>query len=64
MLDTHSSDKPITLVLSDTILGFAKGASGMACGERRKIYIHPDFAYGKYGQHGFQQLVICDVERL
>ncbi|CCB87575.1 macrophage infectivity potentiator [Parachlamydia acanthamoebae UV-7] len=62
--DTRLSKRPITLVLSDTILGFAKGASGMTCGERRKIYIHPDLAYGKYGRHGFQQLMICDVEKL
>lgn len=64
MLDTRSSNKPITLRLSDTIPGFAKGASTISYGERRKIYIHPDLAYGKYGHRGFQQLVICDIERL
>lgn len=62
--DTRVSNRPITLILSDTILGFAKGASGMTYGERRKIYVHPDLAYGKYGRHGFQQLMIYDVERL
>jgi len=62
--DTRLSNEPITLLLSDTVLGFAKGASGMTVGERRRIYIHPDLAYGKYGRHGFQQLMICDVERL
>ncbi|MBA3238084.1 MAG: phage infection protein, partial [Parachlamydiaceae bacterium] len=29
--DTRVLDKPITLILSETILGFAKGASGMTC---------------------------------
>ncbi len=62
--DTRTANKPIAIVLSDTILGFAKGASGMICGERRKIYIHPDLAYGKYGSTGFQQIMIYDVERL
>lgn len=62
--DTRLLNAPITLALSDTIPGFAKGASGMTHGERRKIYIHPDLAYGKYGRHGFQQLMICDVEKL
>lgn len=64
MQNTRLSNSPITLALSDTILGFAKGASGMAPGERRKIYIHPELSYGKHGRHGFQQLIICDVERL
>lgn len=64
MQNTRLSNKPITLALSDTILGFAKAASDMAPGERRKIYIHPELSYGKYGRHGFQQLIICDVERL
>lgn len=36
----------------------------MTSGERRKIYVHPELAYGKYGRHGFEELMIYDVERL
>ncbi len=57
--DTRADDRPIKLKLSETIAGFCQGVSGMQVGERRKIYVHPDLAYGKLSR---QQLAIFDVE--
>lgn len=50
----------ITIELKDTIQGFAYGVAGMKIGGRRKIYVHPDLAYGKAG--GPQELIIFEVE--
>lgn len=56
----RSIKKNITITLSDTIQGFAQGIVGMGIGERRKIFVHPDLAYGKVG--GPQELIIFEVE--
>jgi peptidylprolyl isomerase len=57
--DTREDNKPIKIKLSETIIGFSRGVSGMGIGERRKIYVHPVLAYGKLSR---QQLSIFDVE--
>ena len=38
--------------------GISSGVLGMKQGERRKIYIHPDLAYGKLDRRRFQNLMI------
>ena len=48
--------------LKETIAGFRQGVAGMQVGEKRKIYVHPDLAYGKFGQYASQQLIIFTVE--
>ena len=48
--------------LKETIAGFHQGVAGMRVGEKRKIYVHPDLAYGKFGQYASQQLIIFIVE--
>ena len=48
--------------LKETIVGFRQGVAGMQVGEKRKIYVHPDLAYGKFGQYASQQLIIFIVE--
>ena len=35
--------------LDDTVTGFKKGIVGMKEGEKRTLFIHPDFGYGKDG---------------
>ena len=44
-----SSNGVIALSVLDTIPGFAQGVQGMRSGETRKIFIHPDLAYGSCG---------------
>lgn len=57
--DTREDNEPIQIKLSETIIGFCRGVCGMQVGEKRKIYVHPDLAYGKLSR---QQLAIFDVE--
>lgn len=53
---------PVTLPLDQTIPGFAKGIEGMKEGEKRRIYIHPDLAYGTAGHLPPNSLLTFDVE--
>lgn len=55
---------PVKLALGETIKGFSEGVIGMKEGEKRKIYVHPDLAYGKYEGQEPQQLLIFEVEIL
>lgn len=49
--------------VADTIPGFAQGVKGMQAGERRKLYIHPDLAYGLYGgKLEPNQLLVIELE--
>ncbi len=55
--------EPVKISIAGTILGFQKGVVGMRAGERRRIYIHPDLAYGKEGGFvGPNKLMIFDVD--
>ena len=61
--EIFTQDEPVVVALEGTILGFAKGAQGMRLGEKRKLFIHPDLAYGSYG--GLlepNQLLIMEIE--
>lgn len=54
---------PTRISLPTTIRGFAEGVVGMRVGEQRRLYIHPDMAYGKDGGLvGPNRLLIFDVE--
>ncbi|MGM0440094.1 MAG: FKBP-type peptidyl-prolyl cis-trans isomerase [Chlamydiota bacterium] len=54
--------EPIVLTLEQTIPGFSKGIVGMKEGEKRKLFIHPDMAYGTSGQLPPNSLLIFEVE--
>jgi len=54
----------IKITLTDVIQGFAQGVVGMRVGERRKIYVHPDLAYGEADGDNPQQLAIFDVQAI
>lgn len=53
---------PLKITLAETIKGFAEGVRGMRVGEKRRIYVHPDLAYGKFEGQEPQQLLIFEVE--
>lgn len=54
---------PITIPLKHTIPGFKKGISGMAEGEKRRLFIHPDEGYGSSAGHlPPNSLLIFDIE--
>jgi peptidylprolyl isomerase len=54
---------PTSISIGDTIIGFSRGIEGMHIGERRKLFIHPELAYGTFGgKIDPNQLLIIDVE--
>ncbi|MCE5317576.1 MAG: FKBP-type peptidyl-prolyl cis-trans isomerase [Parachlamydia sp.] len=53
---------PINVPLDQTIPGFSKGISGMKEGEKRRLFIHPDYGYGTMGQLPPNSLLIFDIE--
>ncbi len=57
--DQHGG--PIDLVLKDTIPGLHKGVLGMKVGEKRRLFLHPDAAFGSAGGPA-NGLVIFDIE--
>ena len=59
---TAESGGPISLPLDGTIEGFAKAVVGMKEGEKRRIYIHPDLAYGTRGHLDPNALLTFEVE--
>lgn len=62
LYNTH--DSPMRISLAETILGFKLGVSGMRVGEKREIFVHPDFAYKKLGKTKPNQLLIYEVTAL
>ncbi len=60
--NSYDIGQPITLPLSQTIQGFAKGITGMREGEKRTLYIHPDLGYGVNGHLPPNSLLIFEVE--
>jgi peptidylprolyl isomerase len=51
---------PVDLDLDDTMPGLKEGVMGMKQGEKRRLFIHPDLAYG--GASTGHGLIIFDVE--
>lgn len=56
----HQNGGPVDLVLKNTIPGLRRGVLGMKVGEKRRIFLHPDMAFGNSGPTN--GLVIFDVE--
>jgi peptidylprolyl isomerase len=53
----------VPISYADTIPGFAEGTRGMRIGERRKLFIHPDLAFGTHGgKLKPNQLFIIELE--
>ena len=48
--------------LDETIVGFSKSIVGMKEGEKRRIFIHPDFGYGKAGFLPPNSLLTFEIE--
>lgn len=59
---SEAAGGPITIPLDQTIPGFSKGIAGMKEGEKRRLFVHPDLAYGKTGQLPPNSALIFDVE--
>ena len=53
---------PVAIPLGQTISGFSRGLVGMKEGEKRRIFIHPDFGYGTQSPLPPNSLLIFDVE--
>lgn len=62
-LQIFSRENPVEISVADTIPGFAQGIKEMKVGERRKLFIHPELAYGSYGgKLEPNQLLIIELE--
>lgn len=59
---SENSGGPISVPIDQTIQGFSKGIAGMKEGEKRRLFVHPDFGYGKGGQLPPNTLLIFDIE--
>ncbi len=53
---------PIAVPIDQTIPGFSKGIAGMKEGEKRRLFVHPEFGYGRAGQLPPNSLLIFDIE--
>ena len=51
-----------TISLDETIQGFSKGLLGMKEGEKRTLYIHPDYGYGTQGFLPPNSLLTFEIE--
>ncbi len=60
----YENNKGIMQTLDVAIEGFGKGALGMKIGEKRIIYIHPEYAYGTYNLSHPNTVVIIEAERI
>lgn len=56
-----TADKPYTIPLSQTIKGFQLGLAGAKVGETRKLYIHPDYGFGRLGRKAPNKPLIYEV---
>jgi peptidylprolyl isomerase len=59
---SENSGGPISVPIDQTIAGFSQGIAGMKEGEKRRLFVHPDFGYGKGGQLPPNTLLIFDIE--
>lgn len=62
LINTFPQDLPDVIDLRTTIPGFAQGVQGMRTGGRRRLYIHPDYAYKSSGYIPPYSLLIVEVE--
>lgn len=61
-IEIYCLDEPSYIDLEDTIPGFSYGVTGMREGEIRKLFIHPELAYGTCGKCEPNLLIIFQVE--
>ena len=59
ILSEYSSG--IRIPISETISGLQKGLVGIKVGEKREVFIHPDFAYGEFPKPEPYSLVVIEV---
>ncbi len=59
---SEAAGGPITIPMDQTIPGFSKGIVGMKEGEKRKLFVHPDLAYGKTGQLPPNSALVFEIE--
>lgn len=64
LLNTFSTGQPTTQNPSTAIRGFKEGIVGMKGGEKRRLYIHPEYGYGKFCHIEPNSLLIVEVELL
>lgn len=57
-----ASKEDETISLKETIPGFSKGIVGMKEGEKRTIYVHPEFGYGTNGYLPPNSLLTFEIE--
>lgn len=57
-----SSKEDEMISLDETIAGFTKGLLGMKEGEKRTLFIHPDYAYGTSGYLPPNSLLTFEIE--
>lgn len=57
-----SSKEEISIPLEQTIQGFQKGLVGMKEGEKRTLYIHPEYGYGTQGNLPPNSLLTFEIE--
>jgi len=57
-----ASKEAETISLDETIAGFTKGLVGMREGEKRMLYIHPDYGYGTAGYLPPNSLLTFEIE--
>lgn len=60
--DSDASGGPIAVHISQMIPGFRDGVAGMREGEKRRLFIHPDSAYGVTNDIPPNSLLIFDIE--
>lgn len=62
VIKDSGEQKPFLIPLSRMIKGFRLGMEGSKIGEKRKIYIHPEYGFGKLGRgEELNQLLIYEV---
>lgn len=59
---SSTEKEPFPVDLNHVIAGFKQGLMGAKVGEKRRLYIHPELAYGDQGNLPPNSLLIFDVE--
>ena len=60
--NTYEENVPLSQRLDETIIGFQKGTEKMKEGEKRRLYIHPELAYGNQDLTKPNGLLILEIE--
>ncbi len=63
-LDKDTDTSPCTCAPDDFLPAISQAMKGMLEGEKRKIYVHPNLAYGKFGLLPPNSLLIIEITLL